>query len=136
MSSKHYISQDELLAEIMRAKKIGRVTDKLGRMIILMVEEYSNHPWWARWTSNRKEELMGAARVALIRSILKYDPSYAVRRGKKPNPLAYCTQGMKRAMLDQNLREQKYARVAMCGVDTPDGGEVDYSDDEAHYGQT
>jgi hypothetical protein len=100
-----YVDKNELLEEIIHAKKLGRVTHKLGKLIEEMVEGYSNHPWWVGFSNHWKDEMALEAKMALSRGILKFDPE------KSREPFSYCTTIMYRAFRSVKEKEQKHGRV-------------------------
>ena len=100
-----YVDKNELLEEIIYAKKLGRVTHKLGKLIEKMVEGYSHHRWWVRYTKHWKGEMVREAEFALCRGILKFDPE------KSKEPFSYCTTIMYRAFSAIKKKEQKHGRV-------------------------
>ena len=69
----------------------GRLTEKLGAMIVEMVERYGSKPNWRYYT--HIDDMKADARLALAQSILKFSPI------KSSNPFAYATQTMKTAFI-------------------------------------
>lgn len=86
-----YLTNEDLLPEILKAKEIGRITPKLAKMFMILVQRYSEHAWWVGYSQGWKEEMMQDALLALCKGSLKFDPSYAERNGKTPNFFSYAT---------------------------------------------
>lgn len=110
-SPENYITNEELLPAVLEAKKLGRVTPKLGKMILLLVERYSEHRWWSGYSPNWLNEMKSEGIVALTRGILKFDPEYAVKQGKKPNVFAYSTTVLYRSFKSTRDKEKKHTAL-------------------------
>lgn len=79
----HYVTNAELLPAFLEAKAAGRLTDKLARMLMLIAERYSYHPWFGGYSY--REDLVSAAVANLARNWHKFDPE------KSSNPFSYYT---------------------------------------------
>jgi hypothetical protein len=106
-----YLTNAELLPVLLRAKEINRITPELGKMLILLVDRYAEHPWWCGYSPNWLNELKSEAIVALCRGILKFNPNYAIERGKKPNAFAYATTIVYRSFKSSRDKEKKHSNL-------------------------
>ena len=73
----------ELWYEVVVSKKNGRMTDKLGAMLLGMVNRRANHPNFAGFTYN--EDMIAYAMMMLCRTWQRFQPE------KFKNPYAYYT---------------------------------------------
>ena len=86
----------------------GRLTEKLGHMIVEMVERYGQKPNWRNYT--HIDDMKADARFALTQSILKFSPL------KSSNPFAYATQTMKTAFIQsKNGHAEVWSRERHLG---------------------
>lgn len=106
-----YLTNEELLPVLLRAKEIGQVTPELGKMLMLLVDRYADHPWWVGYSDNWKSEMKSDALVALCRGILKFNPNYAIEKGKKPNAFAYATTVVYRSFKSSRDKEKKHSNL-------------------------
>lgn len=109
--SKFYVRNHQLIPEIRKSKANGRVTEELGRMLMLIAKNYVRKNFFSSYTNNYREDMVGKAIEHLAASALKFDEGYAERTGKKPNPFAYYTQCCKNAFR-QTLKQEKRQRIA------------------------
>lgn len=70
----------------------GRLTEELGRMIVLMVDRYAMRPNWSGYTN--LDIMKADARMALVTGLLKFSPL------KSSNPFAYATRTMQTAFIN------------------------------------
>jgi hypothetical protein len=89
--SEQYLTNVDLMPELLRAKRLNRITPELGRMFILITDRYSTHPWFCSYSPGWIEEMRQEAIVALVRGALKFDPTFAEKQGKNPNGFSYLT---------------------------------------------
>ena len=69
----------------------GRLTEELGRMIVMLVDRYGAKPNWSGYT--HIDDMKAEARLALASQLLKFSPL------KSSNPFAYATQTMKTSFI-------------------------------------
>lgn len=121
-----YITNKELVAEIVVCQPAKKVSDKLVRMLLLFVERYSTKANW-RYYSYRDEMVanaichlvtVGEKSKSGIPPVLQFDATYAARAALKhaeltgkllaahPNAFAYVTQIVKNSFL-KTLRTEK-----------------------------
>jgi len=96
---KHYVRNKDLLPEIIDCREKGIVSDKLGRMLLLIVENYARKYNWANYTF--RDDMKGHAMVHLSNAALKFDPA------RSNNPFAYYTQVAKNAFIQIIKQERK-----------------------------
>ena len=108
--SAHFVDKEELLRLILDSKRLRRVTPGLAKLFNLMAERYTEHPYWIGYPQNWRDDFASVAKVALCRGALKFDPTWAERRGKAPNAFAYCTQIMYNAVKEYRNVERGQER--------------------------
>lgn len=88
-NDKYYINNKEMLEEIIKSKKQGRMTERFGEMIMILARRYSSQGSYASYTY--REDMESYAFTIVCRGWDSFDPeSYN-------NPFAYFTQTVKRA---------------------------------------
>lgn len=114
-----YISNKELTNEIIKCKSSNIVSDKLTRMLMLFVEQYSMKASWRAYSY--RDEMVANALCHLVLTsekaktdippVLRFDPSYAERAAQKEfeksgkvlavqqNGFAYLTQIVKNSFI-------------------------------------
>ena len=70
----------------------GRLTERLGEIIVLLVDRFGDRPNWRGYT--HIDEMKADARIKLMTSLLKFSPL------KSSNPLAYAAGCIKAAFID------------------------------------
>lgn len=101
----HYVPNAELLAAFLEAKAQGRLTDRLGKYLMMIAERYSWHPWFAGWSY--REDMVAAAVVNLCANWHKFDPE----KQENPNPFAYYTTACYRSFLSYLDDEKKERNI-------------------------
>lgn len=101
----HYLTNRDLAEEIRKCQETNEVSDKLARMLMLLVDRIALKPNWRNYSYI--SDMRGDALLQLIKrnqsngpirrndqrpNILKFSFEYAERAGKPPNPFAYATQ--------------------------------------------
>lgn len=100
---KHYVRNKDLLPEIIRCKEKGVVSNELGRMLLLIVNNYAKKGNWSNYTY--KDDMKGHAMVHLSNAALKFDPA------RSNNPFAYYTQVTKNAFIQVLKQERKHRNI-------------------------
>jgi hypothetical protein len=97
-----YLNNADLAAEIAVCQKTMVVSDRLARMLVLLVNRIGSKAQFRNYSF--VEDMKCEALLQLVRrnaqqtrndqrpNILKFDQGYAARRGTKPNPFSYATQ--------------------------------------------
>lgn len=104
----NYLTNKDFYPVLLRAKKLNRITPELGKMFIILVNRYSEHPWWVGYSDNWKNEMKQDAILALCKGILKFNPEYAISQGKTPNPFSYATTIVYRAFKASRDKDNKH----------------------------
>ena len=100
---KHYVRNKDLLPEIIDCREKGVVSDKLGRMLLLIVDNYARKWNWVNYTF--RDDMKGHALVHLSNAALKFDPA------RSNNPFAYYTQVTKNAFIQIIKQERKHRNI-------------------------
>ncbi len=108
---KNYLTNSELYPALMRAKKLNRITPELGKMFLILVNRYSEHPWFCGYSIGWLQEMKQEALLALVKGALKFNPDYAIAHDKQPNPFAYCTTITYRAFKASRDRDKKFTNL-------------------------
>lgn len=124
---KHYVRNKDLLPEVVRCRETGIVSNELGRMMLLIVENYAKKSNWANYTY--KDDMKGHAMVHLSNAALKFDPA------RSNNPFAYYTQVIKHAFIQILKQEKKHrdirdAQLVDNGLDPSFAFQQHYKDEQ------
>ena len=96
-----YVTDEELLAAIIEAKQLGRITDKLGKMYMLIAERFSRHPSFSRYSF--RDDMVAFAVTNLCANGLKFDEN------RFSKPFNYYTTAIYNSFI-QFLAEEKKQR--------------------------
>lgn len=94
-----YLSNKDMTEEVILSQKNGKVTDKLGRMIMLLCKRYSNHRYFVRYSY--KDEMIASGILACVAAVFKFDTE------KSSNAFAFFTTTTYRAYRHVQIREKK-----------------------------
>ena len=100
MARKAYLSNADLLAEIIVCREVGKVSSRLATMLMLLVNRYAMRPNFRNYSY--LEEMKADALMMLATGILKFDPA------KSSSAFGYATQIAKNAMVKRLKAEQKH----------------------------
>ena len=100
----HYVTNATLLPAVIEAKQLGKVTDKLIRMIKMIAERYSRKYNFVNYSF--REDMVSVAVMNLCNNALKFN----VERSDKPNPFSYYTSAIHNSFL-QYIGDEKRHRV-------------------------
>lgn len=98
---RRYVTDEELLAAIIEAKQLGRITDKLGKMYMLIAERFSRHPSFSRYSF--RDDMVAFAVTNLCANGLKFDEN------RFSKPFNYYTTAIYNSFI-QFLAEEKKQR--------------------------
>ncbi len=103
---KNYLNNADLMKEIALSKEQNKVTDALGKMLMMLVSRYIKVPRFASYTY--REDMQGHA----LRVLMKVWRGFNLEKGD--NPFGYFTQILKRAFFqfDNSERAQRDIRDA------------------------
>lgn len=116
----HFISNHDLYQEIVTCQETNVVSDRLARMLQLMVEKYALRPNWRFYSY--LDEMKCEALLQLVKcnndplsadrrpNVLKFNAQYAIVAGRKQNPFAYVTTIISNAFRRYVKLENGFAR--------------------------
>jgi len=96
---KYYLTNADLLPAVLESKSVGRITDKLARMLMLLTDRYSRKANFSGYSF--REDMVSAALINLCQNALKFNPE------KSSNPFAFYTTAIKNSFLQYMLDEKK-----------------------------
>lgn len=96
---KNYINNADLLIELEKSHKQNRMTEELGRMLLLLCQRYIQIPRFAKYTYT--DDMQGFALMTICRVWKSFDAT------KSQNPFAYFTQCIHHAYFQYNNQERK-----------------------------
>jgi hypothetical protein len=97
----HYVKNADLLPAFHEAKALGKLTPKLGEMLMKIAERYSYHPWFVGFSY--REDMVAFAIVNLCANWHKFNPE------KSSNPFSYYTTACYRSF-QAYLGDERYER--------------------------
>ncbi len=113
----HYVTNAVLLPAVIEAKRQGKVTEELIKMIWMIAERYSRKHNFVGYSY--REDMVSSAVVNFVHNnnALKFNPE----RSATPNPFAYYTTGIHNAFLqymanEKNNRNVKDALLVAAGA--------------------
>ena len=99
----HYVTNSVLLPEVIRAKQLGRVTNELARMILMIAERFSCKSNFVGYSF--REDMVSFAMVNLMANALKFNPE------KSNNPFAFYTTAIRNSFLQYLADEKKHRDI-------------------------
>jgi DNA-directed RNA polymerase specialized sigma subunit len=103
VTSKYYLSNSQLFPEVLKAKALGRVTEDLAKMLLMLARKYAQRPCFVSYTY--KEDMISEAITNLCHNALKFNPE------KSSNPFAYYTSCIHSSFLQFLNVEKKHRRI-------------------------
>lgn len=100
---RNYINNKDLLSEVIKSKEQGRMTDKFGHMMMLLVKRYSAQGCYSGYTY--VEDMESYALMTVCKVWNSFNPE------KSSNPFAYFTQTIKRAFWQYLHQEEKHRDI-------------------------
>jgi DNA-directed RNA polymerase specialized sigma subunit len=97
----NYLNNRDLLAETIKSKEQGRMTDKLARMLQMLCKRYGSRANFANYTYN--EDMQAYAMMSLAKTWSAFNPE------KSSNAFAFFTQCVKNSFI-QYLKQEKNQR--------------------------
>lgn len=97
-----YLTNKELLAEVVRSKEKGRMSEELAKMLQLLCFRYSRKGNFVNYSYN--EDMRSYGMLMLVRTWQSFNPA------KSSNPFAFFTQCLKNSFV-QYLNQEKRQRV-------------------------
>lgn len=99
----HYVTNGVLLPAVIEAKGLGKVTDKLIRMITMIAERYSRKANFVGYSF--REDMVSAAVMNLCNNALKFNPE------KSSNPFSFYTTAIHNSFLQYMADEKKHRNI-------------------------
>lgn len=96
---RNYINNADLLIELEKSHKQNKMTEELGRMLLLLCQRYIQIPRFAKYTYT--DDMQGFALMTICRVWKSFDAT------KSQNPFAYFTQCIHHAYFQFNNQERK-----------------------------
>jgi DNA-directed RNA polymerase specialized sigma subunit len=96
---KAYVNNKDLLEEIRLSHEQGRMTEKLGKMILMLATRFSKQPCFVGYTYI--DDIISYAVLSVCANWHKFDPE------KSNNPFSYYTECIKRAFYQYLIKEKK-----------------------------
>lgn len=99
----NYLNNKDMLAEVIKSKEQGKMTEKLSHMVVMLTNRYGQHPWFCRYSY--LEDMKAFALLTVVRFWDRFDET------KSQNAFAYFTQIIKRAFYQYNIQEKKHRNI-------------------------
>jgi DNA-directed RNA polymerase specialized sigma subunit len=99
----YYIKNSDLLAEIVIYKTNGRASENLGRMLLIIAENFSSKGSFAGYTW--KKDMISEAVLTCLKYLRNFDEA------KSQNAFAYITQICKNAFLTYIKEQNKHSDI-------------------------
>lgn len=106
--NKDYLSNKEMYAEIVRCQEEAEISDKLGRMFMLLARNYATKPNFNGYSY--VDEMISSGILACVNAFMKFDPE------KSNNPFSYFTRVIHNSfiyILNKERRSQEIRDVML-----------------------
>lgn len=123
----NYLSNKNLLQEVIASKEQSQMSDELAKMLMLLVAKYGKKGNWAGYTYN--EDMQGYALMHLMNSWKSFNPE------KSNNPFAFFTQCIKNSFI-QFLNREKSQRNIRDALMVDAGLDPSWTYQEEHKAQS
>lgn len=100
-----YISNKDLLPEVMMFKETGKVSEELGEMLLHMGYKYATKGNFANYTW--KDDMVQQSIEICLNYLKNFDPT----KQKKPNPFAYITTIFKNAFINYIKKQNRHSKI-------------------------
>jgi hypothetical protein len=101
--NKDYLSNKEMLAEIIACQERREISPKLSKMFILLATKYSTKANFSGYTY--RDEMVATGILASVSAFPKFNPA------KSDNPFAYFTKCIHRAFLQILNKEKNHQNI-------------------------
>ncbi len=102
---KKYVSNTELLPEIIEFKKTGVASEELGILLLHMGYKFAQKGNFTNYTW--KDDMVSDAVIICLTYLKNFDP----KKQKKPNPFAYITTIFKHAFINYIKKQGKHSTI-------------------------
>jgi hypothetical protein len=118
---KYYLTNEDLLPEVIKSREVGYITDRLARMLMLLTERYSRKANFVGYSY--REDMVGAALLNLCKNALKFNPE------RSQNPFAFYTTAIFRSFLQymEGEKAEHFIRDTML-IDHGQEASANYND--------
>lgn len=100
---KYYLTNAKLLPEVIRCKQLGRMTNELAQMLMMLTRKYANRPCFSGYSF--KEDMIAEALANLCQNALKFDPEIS------NNPFSFYTTCINNTFIQFLNHERKHRRI-------------------------
>jgi len=100
---KYYLTNAKLLPEVIRCKKLNRITNELAVMLMTLTRKYAQRPCFSGYSF--KEDMICEALANLCQNALKFDPE------RSDNPFSFYTTCINNTFLQFLNHEKKHRRI-------------------------
>jgi len=101
--SKDYLSNKQMFAEIIECQRVGKISDKLGKMFLLISRHFSTKNNFTGYSY--KKDMISAGVVSCCVAFPKFDAQ------KSTNPFAYFSQVVFNAFLQTLNKEKNHQKI-------------------------
>lgn len=98
-----YLKNAELLAEVIRCKEAGKLSNTLAKMLYMLTSRYATKPNFSGYTYI--DDMVAEALADLCKNALKFKPE------RSSNPFAFYTQCIHNSFLGYLNNEKKHRRI-------------------------
>lgn len=98
-----YLKNADLLAEVIKCKEAGKVSNKLATMLYMLTSRYATKPNFSGYTYI--DDMVAEALADLCKNALKFKPE------RSSNPFAFYTQCIHNSFLGYLNSEKKHRRI-------------------------
>ena len=124
-----YVDNKELLEEVRKYKETGKMSERLGGMILMIARNYATKGSYAGYTW--VEDFIAEAALTCVRYLKSFDENkYA-----EPNPFAYITTICRNAFISYIREQKKHSEIKneiYCADDSiiqnQEASSIDYTD--------
>jgi DNA-directed RNA polymerase specialized sigma subunit len=102
-TSKYYLTNAQLLPEVIKSKEAGRMSETLASMLMMLTRRYASRPSFSGYTY--KEDMIAEALADLCKNALKFNPE------RSNNPFAFYTSCINNSFLGFLNQEKKHRRI-------------------------
>jgi DNA-directed RNA polymerase specialized sigma24 family protein len=100
---KYYLTNAQLLPEVIKSKEQGQITDKLARMLMLLTQRIAYKPSFVNYTY--RDDMVSEALADLCKNALKFNAE------RSNNPFAFYTTCVTNSFLGYLNHEKKHRRI-------------------------
>jgi len=102
-TGKYYLTNATLLPEVIKCKTVGKISNELAKMLMLLTERYAKSSKFAGYTF--RDDMVSEALINLCQNALKFNPE------KSSNPFAFYTTAIHHSFLQYLNNEKKHRNI-------------------------